>query len=209
METLVLCAGRTLWLYSTFGDSSVIDKLRSELQAITQKHPTVHPLLVDELKKRYPHSISIVCDSQGQPLRVLASCYEHAFELTQFEGYEDISLCDYQEGLDRFIANSVFVRHLMEQGILREHSVPLEGALVLYFDNDKPVHAGLMKSASRVSSKWGSGHLWEHELWEVPSSYGDDVRFFERPDPREVFAAFKSWLPTQPGYSDFEAKYLK
>jgi len=166
-------------------------------------------LLVDELKKRYPHSISIVCDSQGQPLRGLASCYEHAFDLTQFEEYEDVRLCDYQEGLDRFIANSVFVRHLMEQGILRQDSVPLEGALALYFDNDKPVHAGLMKSAGRVSSKWGSGHLWEHELWEVPASYGDDVQFFERPDPREVFAAFKSWLPTQPGYSDFEAKCLK
>ena len=170
----------------------MIDKLRSELQAITQKHPTVHPLLVDELKKRSPHSVSVVCDSQGLPLTVLANCYEYAFELAQFEEYRGIRRCDAHEGLNRFIANSVLVRHLVGQGILTEHSVPLEGALVLYFGTDKPEHAGLMKSASRVTSKWGSGHLWEHELWEVPSSYSDDVQFFERPDPREVFAAFKS-----------------
>ena len=96
----------------------MIDKLRSELQAITQKHPTVHPLLVNELKKRNAHSISIVCDSQGQPLRVLASCYEHAFDLTQFEEYEDVRLCDYQ--LDRFTANSVDCR---ERGTSTSYAV--------------------------------------------------------------------------------------
>ncbi len=106
------------------------------------------------------------------------------------------------------MANSVFMRHLLGQGILRENSVPLEDALALYFDTDKPKHAGLMKSDSRVSSKWGLGHLWEHGLREVPSSYGDDVRFFERPDANTVFAAFKSWMHTQPGYNEFEAKYL-
>lgn len=32
----------------------------------------------------------------------------------------------------------------------------------------------------RVTSKWGIGHLYEHELWDVPVSYGTSVRFLKQ-----------------------------
>ncbi len=117
----------------------MIDILRSELQAITLE-PLVqhHPELVAELHDRHPHTISLVRDARGEPLSVLASCYEYALGLTEFEEYEEIRLCDFQDGQDRFIANSVFVRHLLEAGLLTERSAPSPGDLVLYFDGGEP-----------------------------------------------------------------------
>lgn len=35
-----------------------------------------------------------------------------------------------------------------------------------------------MLASGRVLSKWGTGHLYEHVVFEVPESYGIAVRFF-------------------------------
>lgn len=36
-------------------------------------------------------------------------------------------------------------------------------------------------NGGKVISKWGTGFLCEHAVAEVPSKYGDDVRFFRAP----------------------------
>jgi hypothetical protein len=44
---------------------------------------------------------------------------------------------------------------------------------VLYFnERDSFKHAGLILSGDRLLSKWGTGHLFEHGVLEVPESYG-------------------------------------
>jgi hypothetical protein len=30
---------------------------------------------------------------------------------------------------------------------------------------------------------WGTFPVYEHEIWEVPARYGDEVRYFENPGP--------------------------
>ena len=183
-------------------------ELRSELSAITRENPLRHPEMVASLARKHMHSISVVRDEAGQVHRILANCFEFAFGLRQFDEYDNITLCDYQEGLHQFVANSKFVAYLLEKGILKECSTRPEGNLALYFNSGgKPTHAGLLVGEDRIRSKWGIGLLWDHELWEVPSSYGDNVRYYERPDPQAVFEAFLSWMPTQQGYDEFKKKY--
>jgi hypothetical protein len=54
-----------------------------------------------------------------------------------------------------------------------------EGPIVIYLRDGAPEHAGRWGGAA-VISKWGAAgtHIWQHALWDVPASYGDDARFF-------------------------------
>lgn len=52
------------------------------------------------------------------------------------------------------------------------------------------MHAGLALDEQRVISKWGRGHLYEHELWEVPESYGICIRFFKQLPYEEALVYF-------------------
>lgn len=47
-----------------------------------------------------------------------------------------------------------------------------------------------------MESKWGTGHIWQHGVYEVPDCYGDTVRFF-RPFSREM--ALQALLDFYPG----------
>jgi len=45
----------------------------------------------------------------------------------------------------------------------------------------------------RVVSKWGEMAVFEHGLDEVPSGYGDNVRFFEKPEPQKALGLFLAY----------------
>ncbi len=51
-------------------------------------------------------------------------------------------------------------------------------------------HIGCCVEGGRLISKWGTGHLYEHEVLEVPLSYGKNVRFFKRLSFEEAFKNF-------------------
>jgi hypothetical protein len=60
--------------------------------------------------------------------------------------------------------------------------------VVLYFDGG-PTHAALVREAPPQlvpESKWGPSELHSHGLWEVPASYGDQVRFYAPTDIEEL-----------------------
>lgn len=65
---------------------------------------------------------------------------------------------------------------------LSEVATPTEGGVVVYFEGQSVAHSGRCRS-ERVHSKWGSGHIWSHELFETPSSYGCIARFYVALDP--------------------------
>lgn len=64
--------------------------------------------------------------------------------------------------------------------------------LVVYYDKfGNARHAGKIV-AGTIISKWGmKGALWQHGLWEVPSSYGTCVRFYSHRSKEYVR---KRWL---------------
>jgi len=88
-----------------------------------------------------------------------------------------------------------FVAELVAAAVLyKRHGEGVRGDVVVYFDGDRPRHAGLW-TGSRVISKWGYGvtHVWDHCLYEAPSTYGDDACMFLPPSKPDVLGAFETW----------------
>ena len=48
--------------------------------------------------------------------------------------------------------------------------------IVLYFDKGAAKHFGRIEGG-RIVSKWGKWHVWKHNLYEVPLSYGSEVKY--------------------------------
>jgi hypothetical protein len=67
--------------------------------------------------------------------------------------------------------------------------------LVVYFDFfGKAKHIGKVIEGSIVS-KWGmKGYLWNHGIWEIPSSYGVDVRFYSQLDKTLIRKQWSAYL---------------
>ena len=42
----------------------------------------------------------------------------------------------------------------------------------------------------RVVSKWGLGHLWEHNILEVPISYGNEYKYYKDIQKEEAINSF-------------------
>ena len=61
---------------------------------------------------------------------------------------------------------------------------PQEGDVVAYRDKEKPQsieHFGVYVGEGRVISKPGQiGHVYEHEIWQIPEGYGNEVIFFRK-----------------------------
>ncbi|MGO8914341.1 MAG: hypothetical protein ACLQJR_00370 [Stellaceae bacterium] len=89
-----------------------------------------------------------------------------------------------------------FIRAMEEKELLHAKALSpsdaAEGDILIYYRNGAPEHAGILTS-NRVISKWGSGptHIWEHGIYEVPESYGDEVRVF-RPR-RDTVKLYRAW----------------
>ncbi|MGZ5126401.1 MAG: hypothetical protein ACXWC1_26795 [Burkholderiales bacterium] len=155
-----------------------MDDLRSRLNQITQNgKPETHPEMIHELRRTHQHSIEI---TEGPAAYDRYTCVMHAFELVEDPEYIDIA----QAAPADIFASPRFVDRLIERRDLVELPGPTQGALVVYLDNDAVRHIGRLLSDSRVESKWGIGLLYQHDLFEVPSSYGSVVRFF-KPIDRE------------------------
>ena len=152
--------------------------LRYNLMKITEDAPShEHPAHIEHLRSETNHSI-VVVESEHPIERY--TCAVHAFHLTGNATYEEVA----SYGLGLTFAGSDFINFLLEYQLLtlRVESCILPNDLVIYFDNGIFRHIGRMKTNHRVLSKWGTGCLYEHRVWEVPSTYGEEVRYFIGPD---------------------------
>jgi catechol 2,3-dioxygenase-like lactoylglutathione lyase family enzyme len=71
----------------------------------------------------------------------------------------------------------------------REPGRATDEDIIIYFDNNTPTHAGKFNKG-RVVSKWGTGHLWEHPIYEVPLSYGNRIKFYLPVDRHDILKRF-------------------
>ena len=67
---------------------------------------------------------------------------------------------------------------------------PEPGCLVFYFRSKQWAHAGRFVRCGAVVSKWGMFPAYEHGMWEIPLSYGDEVRCYQMPGEHEVVRLF-------------------
>jgi hypothetical protein len=168
--------------------------LRRRLQEITCGTAPVedHPRLIEALAVEMSHSIRPA--PQPSPCLPIASynCFEFALGLA---GRREVRLIS--EHLPSTFCNGEFARHLVAS-VLMPVTSPSIGELVLYHDDQQITHAGLIEG-KRVLSKWGRGHLWLHDLLEVPTKYGDLTSFYRAPVPTEALAQFLEFAREREG----------
>ena len=144
------------------------------------------------------HEAILASITEGLPnyIKVLPStvplerytCIVHVFGFTEKPEYVGIAAF----GTGRVFAGIEFVHWMLDRGKLMEIQFQecQKGDIILYFALGKVAHGGLVTANSRVVSKWGIGLLCEHEVYEIPAKYGEDVHYFQRPPYETVYDLF-------------------
>jgi hypothetical protein len=156
--------------------------LRRVLHELTEcGDVTGHQAALKELRTRIPHTIEVLTTD---PAELPCNCIMYALHLERDSEYWelgrfclDIDPESYRLTYQGVHADTTFLKFLIEQKSI-ELSSAGHGAMAIYFEGESVRHAGRMTSHNRVTSKWGCNHLHAHGLGEVPSTYGDRVRFY-------------------------------
>jgi hypothetical protein len=166
------------------------DALRAALDVPEGTLIGSHTRLLEQRTRTLPHTVKLMSNPKG------GTCVAYAFELNDNPIYEAI-----REDFNREIfAGRRFVERMIRER-LREISQPAVGSLVLYFSESDWKHIGTVTGSDRINSQWGTYPIYEHDVYEVPASYGDQVRFFEKPSPERALSDFLDYARYE-GVSD-------
>jgi hypothetical protein len=180
-----------------------LEKLRSRLQEITCNcNIDGHRLAIEALRLELPHTIRLVSSADpALPQNCFVWALDLCYELAHWVGTWN---------LPELFAGSKFVQELIPYLTPIPKSDVTECDLVVYFEEEMPTHAGSINE-SKVISKWGKGHIYEHDLLEVPASYGNTIRFYRMPPSRMVAMHFVKYVQGHPDYcviqEEFEEKF--
>jgi hypothetical protein len=162
-------------------------KLRRELHA-AQKIlvPATYLEKLDELKRTFGHRIVPLEEGRNQLRRF--NCYAYALGVWDHPAYQAMVDAHAEDTLT--VLNSGVVSGLIAGGYLKEIAGKdaKPGDIVGYFYDGQLVHFARVEVEGFVCSKWGANEVHKHQLWEVPASYGDRVRYFQKPDIETVLA---------------------
>jgi hypothetical protein len=157
--------------------------LRFALQKITdESNVKLHPTAISELDN---HSIESL--ESAYPIENY-TCVMDALQLVGNRQYEEIARCAY----DNVFAGRKFITFLLSNFSLKELDCSEAGPndLIIYFQGGNFQHIGNLVNSFKVRSKWGSGGLYLHGIWEVPSSYGSEVKYFKAQNSNQYFELF-------------------
>jgi hypothetical protein len=82
-----------------------------------------------------------------------------------------------------------------------------KGRIVLYFSDGKMKHVGRIVQRTRVVSKWGKNPVYEHDLCEVPASFGDEFELFQQPSDRFITTKFVEFVRHHCRYVDIRESF--
>lgn len=180
-----------------------LSELRARLQEIASNDNfDEQPLAIETLRLEFPHTIRLVHFADPA---LSMNCFVWALDLC----YE---LADWigTWNLPELFVGSKFVQELIPYLTPVPKSDVTEGDLVVYLEEEMPTHAGSINE-SKVISKWGRGHIYQHDQLEVPSSYGNDIRFYRKLPGTLVAMHFVKYVQDHPDYSliqeEFEEKF--
>jgi hypothetical protein len=162
-------------------------EMRKKLEAMTRvEDVSQHPALLHAISLEHPNTIKLL--DSPHPIRRY-TCLVHAFNFTEQPEYVLIA----ERGFNVVFAGRQFAQWMIDHGHLAEVDAKdaSAGDLVFYFNAEGQFkHAGIMSNGNCVVSKWGTGHLYEHEILDVPESYGTQVRFFKSLQFEEAIKRF-------------------
>jgi len=165
--------------------------LRNALDLILQEYQTTseQAAALEDLRSVHPHSIrpgnlADFCELRNGETAEY-DCFTFALDLIDCE--ERIAAREYAPSKIGPIQRPGIADALPGPNFLQFLQLPKQTSLqschdydlVVYYDKfGNAQHAGKI-IAGTIVSKWGmKGALWQHGLWEVPSSYGTSVQFF-------------------------------
>lgn len=149
-----------------------------------------HQSELEKIRKITNHRIALHPDNLGYGLDD-CNCVMYALNLIgQIKPvYRDI--------FGSFRANTDFLAHLVEIGELAE-TPPSTRKIAIWRHESKITHAGIIVGANRAKSKWGSGHVYEHDLLEVPECYGSELRFYGPISRQKIIRLLDDFSPAYP-----------
>jgi hypothetical protein len=140
-----------------------------------------HPAMLVDISKDCPNTIRIL--QSLHPIHRF-TCLMHALDFTERPEYVQVAELNVYAGAE-------FARWLLDGRLNPASQSELrDGDLVFYLPGGKFKHVGLSAVSGRVTSKWGVGHHYEHGLFEVPISYGDNVAYFRQLPYDEAYHLF-------------------
>jgi hypothetical protein len=157
--------------------------LRRELDGASKiRFSQLYRDTLEELRHQFGHSISILPDGKGRIERF--NCF--AYGLGVWE--HPIFIKSVDDASQPAIISSTIVHSMIDDGFLKTIAArkARRGDLVLYFHRAKVTHAAVIQKRGVYQSKWGLNEVHVHKLWEVPSDYGNVVRYYQVPEPEAV-----------------------
>ncbi len=154
----------------------------------------LHVQEIEDIRRLYPHDIHVVEEGPKEFTHDWNfNCYFHTFGL-----HRDEEVKHEIKTNRRCWMHDSFVGYLLEEQFLQEVSQKeaRDGDIAIYLEEctpPNPKHAGIIEG-DLIISKWGTGHVWRHPLLEIPSIYGDRVKFFLRPSEDDIKRTFFKYV---------------
>ena len=173
---------------------SGIDMLRRKLDALIATTPETYGAVWTALCEEEAHNVLPVAGADPT-----FNCHSYALKVSSLPEYKMMMKAwnEYETMMSSAFMEKLLDNHVLKP-ILREGFI--EGDVVLYFKSERVTHSAIVTKANkRLTSKWGSGRVYEHDLYEVPAPYGDKILVVAAPDPAKVMEELKIWVD---GYKD-------
>lgn len=157
------------------------NEFRHKLDEATQGFPRKHIKRIADLNGLYPHNIRLY----GNP-NVFDNddCFLYVFRdripsdlLTIFENLVTDNSDLFEDIGHDLISKGFISLHNDQRG---------SDTIAVYFAGGAAKHFGRIEG-NRIISKWGRGYAWKHDLFEVPLSYGNTVKFSNGEIDEDVF----------------------
>jgi hypothetical protein len=131
-----------------------------------------------DLAETYSHSVTLV--KENIPGSQVFSCYQYSFGLASMR---------FRIGILQVFPGRDFAEFLVNTYLEEIGPKDAEDGDHIVYSSSQIEHAGLVR-AGAIDSKWGTGHIWRHGVYEVPAYYGDTVRLFRHISQEDAVKAF-------------------
>ena len=172
--------------------NDALAQLRIALDAPNGFDRFEHQKRTENVRQSHPHTVRYREFADG------ATCLTYALRLFESRIYEAISGDFFHR---KIWAGRQFVEWLPADGRLEQSGKPMPECLVLYFADGVWQHAGTASEDGRVVSKWGEFPVFDHDAFEVPARYGNEVRYYVMPRPENALKLFVEFVKSL-GVSD-------
>jgi hypothetical protein len=159
----------------------MISQLRKAFEDLAKLDAAKQFAELQLLKNNYGHSVSLLSDVNSN---LSYNCVIYAMDVHKHGKLNQllVHLTHVPNKKHGIYMDTGFLKMLIDDGDLRKVTSTSD-CLAIYSTPEKITHIGRVTSDGRVRSKWGTAHIYEHDLLECPYSYGEVITFYKPIDP--------------------------